>query len=465
MKRLLLAVVLVLAASPGLARADTWVVVPTPTLPSAKANGSGVAFPVDLSAGPLEHQRLGGDQLRAIWQAAGDAYGVPWAVLAAINKIETNFGENMGPSSAGAVGWMQFMPGTWRGYGTDGNGDGVADPWNAEDAIFSAARYLAASGAQIDLRRAVFAYNHADWYVEDVLNLAAVYDAGGVALALALNPVETDLAAAVAAAEQRVADAESALEEARAELLPLVRSRRELLHAARSEELISDRLENEQQAAQVGAELDTRRRQVESLVQELRAAEAELDAARSGSTGLGVGPTTGYVGSAPSFQGDRVFPVGGGASLVAVSQTLHDSAAEIAAPAGSPVYALGKVAVLQSWSAPEGECGIGASVQTEDGQTWTYCHLAYLDPSATPGANLVAGAFMGLVGETGDASGPQLRLQLEPATSYPQEQEWFAAFAGQAFRWQAAGSEPVGSVFDVVAGDTDSTMPVLLPNR
>jgi hypothetical protein len=60
---------------------------------------------------------------------------------------------------------------------------------------------------------------------------------------------------------------------------------------------------------------------------------------------------------------------------------------------------------------------------------------------------------MGLVGETGDANGPQLRLQLEPATSYPQEQEWFAGFAGQAFRWQSAGSESAGSVFDVVAGE------------
>jgi murein DD-endopeptidase MepM/ murein hydrolase activator NlpD len=454
MKRLLLVVVLALVASSGLAHADTWAVVPTPALPSAaQANGSSVAFPLDLSVKPLQPQQLASDQLRAIWQAAGAAYGVPWAVLAAINKIETNFGKNMGPSSAGAVGWMQFMPGTWRGYGTDGNGDGVADPWNAEDAIYSAARYLAASGAQTDLRRAVFAYNHADWYVEDVLNLAAVYDAGGTALALALSSVGTDLAAAVAAAEQRVADAENALESARSELEPLVRSRRELLHAARSEPLISDRLEGEQQAAQVGVDLAARRAEVERLVQELRAAEAELAAARSGSAGLAIGPTTGYVGSAPTFQGDRVFPVGGGAQLVSVPQTHSDSAVDIAAPAGSPVYALGKVLVLQSWPEPEGLCGIGASVQTEDGLTWTYCHLAYLDPAVVPGANLVAGSFMGLVGETGDANGPQLRLQLEPATSYPQEQEWFAGFAGQAFRWQSAGSESAGSVFDVVAGE------------
>ena len=82
-------------------------------------------------------------------------------MLAAINKIESNFGRNMGPSSAGAVGWMQFMPSTWLRWGTDANGDGVADPWAPEDAVFSAARYLAAAGGRTDLYRGVFAYNHA----------------------------------------------------------------------------------------------------------------------------------------------------------------------------------------------------------------------------------------------------------------------------------------------------------------
>jgi len=82
----------------------------------------------------------------------------------------------MGPSSAGDVGWMQFMPDTWLRWGVDADGDGTADPWNATDAVFSAARYLAAAGAGTDLRRAIFAYNHADWYVDDVLRLASSYD-------------------------------------------------------------------------------------------------------------------------------------------------------------------------------------------------------------------------------------------------------------------------------------------------
>jgi murein DD-endopeptidase MepM/ murein hydrolase activator NlpD len=96
-------------------------------------------------------------------------------VLAAINQIETDFGKNQGPSSAGAVGWMQFMPATWTAYGVDGNGDGAKDPADPEDAIPAAARYLQASGAPGDWYRAVFAYNHADWYVRDVLALADRY--------------------------------------------------------------------------------------------------------------------------------------------------------------------------------------------------------------------------------------------------------------------------------------------------
>jgi len=113
-----------------------------------------------------------------IYVAAGRAYGVPWNVLASINQIETDFGRiRTQVSSAGALGWMQFMPGTWRRYGVDASGDGVADPYNPVDAIYAAARYLRASGAPRDLRRAVFAYNRADWYVDRVLRTAGIYGA------------------------------------------------------------------------------------------------------------------------------------------------------------------------------------------------------------------------------------------------------------------------------------------------
>src|SRR4029077_10992380 len=112
--------------------------------------------------------------LLPIYQAARIQYGIRWEVLAAINEIETDYGRNLNISSAGAVGWMQFMPATWKLYGVDANGDGVKDPFNTVDAIFAAARYLRAAGGDQDIRRAVFAYNHADWYVDSVLMRAQV---------------------------------------------------------------------------------------------------------------------------------------------------------------------------------------------------------------------------------------------------------------------------------------------------
>ena len=112
--------------------------------------------------------------LLPIYQAAGTQYGIRWEILAAINEIETDYGRNLNVSSAGALGWMQFMPPTWRTYGVDANGDKVKDPYNPVDAIFAAARYLKAAGADTDIRQAVFAYNHADWYVDSVLLRAQV---------------------------------------------------------------------------------------------------------------------------------------------------------------------------------------------------------------------------------------------------------------------------------------------------
>ena len=91
--------------------------------------------------------------LLPIYQACGTQYGIPWEVLASINKIESAFGTNMGPSTAGAVGWMQFLPSTWKAYGVDANDDGEKDPYNPVDAICAAARYLNAAGGDKDLRQ------------------------------------------------------------------------------------------------------------------------------------------------------------------------------------------------------------------------------------------------------------------------------------------------------------------------
>jgi hypothetical protein len=113
--------------------------------------------------------------LLPIYQACGTEYGIPWEVLASINKIESGFGTNMGPSSAGAIGWMQFLPSSWEAFGLDANGDGKKDPYNPVDAICAAAHYLKLGGGGGDLYNAIYSYNHADWYVQEVLGYARAY--------------------------------------------------------------------------------------------------------------------------------------------------------------------------------------------------------------------------------------------------------------------------------------------------
>ena len=107
--------------------------------------------------------------LLPIYQAAAVQYGVPWEVLAAINEIETDYGNDLSVSTAGAVGWMQFMPSTWLQYGVDALDTGYADPYNPVDAVFAAARYLKAAGAAKNLSAAILSYNHSAEYVQSVL--------------------------------------------------------------------------------------------------------------------------------------------------------------------------------------------------------------------------------------------------------------------------------------------------------
>jgi hypothetical protein len=115
-----------------------------------------------------------------LFEASAAKYcpGMSWTVLAAIGQIESGDGANNGPSSAGALGPMQFMPGTWAKWGINGFGPpGPPDIMNPLDAIPSAARMLCAAGAgnPATLRGAIFAYNHATWYVDEVLALAGEY--------------------------------------------------------------------------------------------------------------------------------------------------------------------------------------------------------------------------------------------------------------------------------------------------
>ncbi len=107
--------------------------------------------------------------------AATTCPGLDWHVLAAIGQVESGHGHNVGPSAAGAEGPMQFMPATFAAYAVDGDGDGVKDIWSPADSIYTAARYLCANGAgsPSKLYTAIWHYNHADWYVQMVLGVAA----------------------------------------------------------------------------------------------------------------------------------------------------------------------------------------------------------------------------------------------------------------------------------------------------
>lgn len=139
-----------------------------------------------------------------VYMEAEDRYHVPWNIIAAIHKVETDFSRDLSKSSVGAIGHMQFMKKSWigwsypggtalgdldipdyiltdpqmiakyGGYGVDADGDGKADPMNLKDAIFSAANYLSQNGAADGkYEDSVYAYNHSKFYVEQVMNLAA----------------------------------------------------------------------------------------------------------------------------------------------------------------------------------------------------------------------------------------------------------------------------------------------------
>ena len=159
-------------------------VTPVPTLSSSPSfvnpgswTGTVTANPlltgtVSNLAGLLTDGNRPPSFLIPIYMQAGKRYDIPWPVLAAINAVESDYGRNLNTSSAGALGWMQFMPGTWRGYGVSADGQHKPNPYDPRDAIFAAARYLKAAGGSQNIARSVYAYNHAGWYVDMVMSRA-----------------------------------------------------------------------------------------------------------------------------------------------------------------------------------------------------------------------------------------------------------------------------------------------------
>ena len=118
-----------------------------------------------------------------LYQEAGLAFDVPWEVLAGIGKVECDHGRDPDPAcwqeghtnAAGAGGPMQFLASTWQQYGIAANGSSAPNRWNAADAIVSAANFLKQNGAPDKIEQAVFAYNHSDAYVQQVLAWAGLY--------------------------------------------------------------------------------------------------------------------------------------------------------------------------------------------------------------------------------------------------------------------------------------------------
>ncbi len=452
-------------------------------LPSASTpNGPGLRLPPNWKTPPAVYEVRTYDELLTLWRAAGAAYGVPWQVLGAINKIESNFGQNMGPSSAGALGWMQFIPDTWLRWGTDGNGDGVASPWNPEDGVYSAARYLAAAGAATDLSRAIFAYNHAQWYVDDVLELARLFgdDLGSSLFApgFPTQPAGPRLVFAIDDIEKRITNARKRVTRARQAMVSVEREADELeWDILAAEQKAGDPSLGDRQFRKLEAEVVSLSQAREEVAQRLDRLGAKLDyevtrldelrkeAATTAGAVTFTRPATAAAFGGVMVSGEYVFPVGGGAGVVSVSHRHHDyPAADIAAPEGSPVFALADAVVTDAWPSSTGRCGIGLSIRAEDGQDYVYCHLAYLEPTVEPGAALAAGAPLGIVGLTGNTTGPHLHLQYSPTHSYPQDAAWFQSFADRAFSWQDAGGDEAptggGPLFEVARSDVVDSEPV-----
>jgi membrane-bound lytic murein transglycosylase B len=138
----------------------------------------------DLALGPVSAMTVPAEYAAAYRAAAGTCPGLRWSLLTAVGQVESGHGRNNGPSSAGAVGPMQFMPRTFAGYAVDGDHDGRTDAYDPQDAIWTAAAYLCRSGVRDGgpdgVHDALLAYNRAEWYVQLVLATErAILDAAG----------------------------------------------------------------------------------------------------------------------------------------------------------------------------------------------------------------------------------------------------------------------------------------------
>jgi murein DD-endopeptidase MepM/ murein hydrolase activator NlpD len=368
-----------------------------------------VVFPADISTPPAVPQVRSYAELEALWRTAGTRYGIPWEVLGAINVIESNLGRNMGPSSAGAVGWMQFMPSTWERWGTDADGDGLADPWDPEDAITSSARYLAAAGGREDLRRGIFAYNHADWYVNDVLELATELAGGTMPAIAAPGTVTSDgpvfvvdgLLERIESDEQEAARHKRAAAALEGRLDDL-RQRRVAAVELAGDADVADDVWRRREAAAV--RIETAEAGVRAAFDLHRSAHLDALGRLDGRRGAAaVGAFAGVTGGGPLATQAPVIGTPG-VGTHSASDWQSGNAVDLAAPPGTPVYAVesGVITQVGGQDPSLGTRAVGVKRiygygVTLDGATdnFFYAHLDGV--GVTAGQAVVAGQQIGVV--------------------------------------------------------------------
>lgn len=181
------------------------------------AAGSSGHEGVSISA--LAQREIPSPYLR-LYEQAAQRYGLDWAILAGIGKVECDHGRDPNPSctregavnSAGAGGPMQFIASTWVKYGIDADGDGRVDRWDPADAIYAAANYLRASGAPGNYQQAILAYNHAAWYVADVEMWARRYESPPMAASSGSAQQESSVGSEVGEGPEGLEGADLSLE-------------------------------------------------------------------------------------------------------------------------------------------------------------------------------------------------------------------------------------------------------------
>ncbi|SPM35537.1 hypothetical protein MRAB57_3362, partial [Mycobacterium rhizamassiliense] len=151
---------------------------------SAEAPGCGVSWNLLAGIGRIESGHAGGGAVDARGTAVSPIYGPALDGTLPGNEVIISSSAGSRVTYARAMGPMQFLPGTWARYASDGKGDGTADPQNIFDATLAAARYLCSGGLNLrdpaGVMSAILRYNNSTAYAQNVLGWAAAYATGVV---------------------------------------------------------------------------------------------------------------------------------------------------------------------------------------------------------------------------------------------------------------------------------------------